>query len=176
MKEKTKEKKTIAITGHRDMIETDELKKKVSLFFDNLIKENKELTLLSPLADGADRFVAKIFLAKQKEHKHLSLITPMPFYKERYLEDFDETSKQEFFELLEGADNSFQVPNLTNLGYVDLGKYIVNSCDVLLALWDGTFNGKAGGTGDVVNYAQGKAKLVHFVCERENPTNPTNPI
>lgn len=166
--DKMKEKTTIAITGHRDIIETDELRKKVSLFFDNLIKENKEITLLSPLADGADRFVAKIFLTKQKEHKHLNLIVPMPFSKERYLEDFDKASKKEFFELLKRTDNSFKVPSFMNSGYVDLGRYIVNSSNVLLALWDGTFNGKAGGTGDVVNYAQGRAKLVHFVCEREN--------
>lgn len=163
-----KEKITVAITGHRDMIETKELREKVSSFFDDVIQKSKELTLLSPLAEGADRFVAKIFLEKQKEHKHLSLVVPMPFSKERYLKDFDEASQKEFFELLDKANDSFSVPNLGNSGYVTLGRYIVDSSDILLALWDGTYNGKAGGTGDVVEYSQGKAELVHFICEREN--------
>jgi hypothetical protein len=37
-----------------------------------------------------------------------------------------------------------------------------------LALWDGTFNAKLGGTGDIVAYARdGGKEVVHFLCERE---------
>ena len=164
-----KKKITVAITGHRDMVETEELRQKVLGFFTELLGKNDELVLLSPLADGADRFVAKIFLELQKEHKHLSLIVPMPFSQERYMLDFDEASQKEFLELLEAADGSFQIPSRGDKPYQELGKYIVNVSDTLLALWDGTYNGKAGGTGDVVEYAQGmgKAEVVHFLCERE---------
>jgi len=50
-----------------------------------------------------------------------------------------------------------------------LGVYIAQASDVLLALWDGIFNGKAGGTGDVVEYARNmRWEVVHFVCERES--------
>ena len=73
-----KKQTTVAITGHRDMIETEEIQKAVSLFFEELIEKNQKITLLSPLADGADRFVAKIFLELQKKYKKLSLIVPMP--------------------------------------------------------------------------------------------------
>ncbi len=39
--------------------------------------------------------------------------------------------------------------------------------DILLALWDGTFNNKSGGTGDIVQYARERCKkIVHFLCER----------
>ena len=164
-----KEKLTLAITGHRDIIETEELRRDVKTYFEKLIKENEttEITLLSPLADGADRFVAKIFLELQKEHEGLGLVVPMPFSKERYLLDFDERSKKEFLALLEKVDGAFQIPSMGDKPYAELGRYIVNVSDVLLALWDGTYNGKAGGTGDVVAYSYGRVELVHFLCERE---------
>ena len=163
------QKITIAITGHRDIVETEALKEKVSNYFDGFLDKSKELTLLSPLADGADRFVAKIFLEKQKEHEHLSLVVPMPFSKERYLLDFSEESKKEFLSLLDQADGSFQIPSMGDSPYRELGKYITHISDELLALWDGTYNGKAGGTGDVVEYAKqmNHARVVHFLCERE---------
>jgi hypothetical protein len=34
---------------------------------------------------------------------------------------------------------------------ITIGIFVV---DILLALWDGTFNAKSGGTGDIVNYAK----------------------
>jgi len=162
-------KTTIAITGHRDMIETEELRQKVFKFFEEKIKQSDELVLLSPLADGADRFVAKIFLELQKKHEGLSLVVPMPFGQERYEEDFDEKSKEEFLDFWQKADSVFAVKRVSKSGYVDVGRYVVDESDVLLALWDGTYNGKLGGTGDVVEYAKTMGKeVVHFLCEREN--------
>jgi len=107
-----KNKLTLAITGHRDMVETEDLKNEIYAYLEDAIVQNpeKEITLLSPLADGADRFVAEIFLELQQKHKNLSLVVPMPFTQERYMEDFDEASKEEFLELLNKADGSFQVP------------------------------------------------------------------
>ena len=159
---------TVAITGHRDMVETQELREKVSDFFDELIVQTKELLLLSPLADGADRFVAEIFLEKQEKCKTLSLLVPMPFGLERYLEDFDEESKEEFLEFADRAKKVFAVERVSKSGYLDVGRYVVDESDTLLALWDGTFNGKVGGTGDVVNYAKSLGhEVVHILCERE---------
>ena len=164
-----KNRTTVAITGHRDMVETKELGQKVSAFFDGLREQNQEIVLLSPLADGADRFVAEIFLQKQKEYGHLSLIVPMPFDKKRYMEDFDEASKKDFLKLLTKSDNVFEVEHQTDSGYLDVGRYVVDHAEILLALWDGTYNGKIGGTGEVVEYAKNNGhEVVHFLCEREN--------
>lgn len=169
--EKMKNKITLAITGHRDMVETEDLKNEIYAYLEDIIVQNpkSEIILLSPLADGADRFVAEIFLELQQKYKDLSLVVPMPFSQERYMLDFDEASKVEFLELLKRADGSFQVPSMGDKPYQELGKYLVNVSDTILALWDGTFNGKAGGTGDVVEYARRMScDVVHFVCEREN--------
>ena len=156
---------TIGITGHRDIIETEKLKQDIIEFFEKLQSQNQETKLLSPLADGADRFVADIYLEVFKERA--KLIVPMPFDQERYMEDFDSTSKEEFLEYLKMADEVFEVKNSQGCHYKSVGVFVADECDVLLALWDGLFNHKSGGTGDIVAYARDDGKeVVHFLCER----------
>lgn len=156
---------TVAITGHRDMVETPELVRQVEDFLQTLSKQYRDyaITLLSPLADGADRFVAQIFL----EQNIGRLIVPMPFDQERYMEDFDAESKAEFLAFLERAERVFPVERVSQSGYLDVGRYVVDTCDILLAIWDGIDNGKVGGTSDIVKYAKAhNHQIVEFHCER----------
>ena len=156
---------TIGITGHRDIVQTKELKQDIIKFFKKLQSQNRETKLLSPLADGADRFVADIYLEVFKEKAQL--IVPMPFDQERYMEDFNSKSKEEFLNYLKIADEVFEVINSQGCHYKSVGVFVADECDVLLALWDGTFNAKSGGTGDIVAYARDEGReVVHFLCER----------
>jgi len=155
---------TIAITGHRDIVITKKLKQDIKEFFINL--KDKNIKLLSPLADGADRLVADIYL--EVFQKESNLIVPMPFYQERYMEDFDSESKEDFLEYLKIADEVFEVENTQGCNYKSVGVYVADKSDILLALWDGTFNAKSGGTGDIVAYAREQGReVVHFLCYRE---------
>jgi len=154
----------IAITGHRDIVVTEKLKQDIKEFFLNL--KDKNTKLLSPLADGADRLVVDIYL--EVFQKEASLIVPMPFKQERYMEDFDSESKEEFLEYLKIADEVFEVENNQGCNYKSVGVYVADKSDILLALWDGTFNAKSGGTGDIVAYAREQGKeVIHFLCDRE---------
>jgi len=168
-------KLTLAVTGHRDIIVTKKLKQEVNAFFEKLLLEYKgdEIILLSPLADGADRLVAKLFLEKQLNYPKLKLYVPMPFSKQRYLEDFDKNSQKEFLELLKSSDKTFSISTQDREeNYEKLGYYIADSSNILLALWDKTFNGKSGGTGDVVAYAQSQNYQVKiFFSHRYTTTN-----
>ncbi|SFV50827.1 hypothetical protein MNB_SV-12-1086 [hydrothermal vent metagenome] len=160
----------IGITGHRDIVQTKELKRDVREYLSEILSQNQEsrITLLSPLADGADRFVADIFLDLAKKHKNLKLIVPMPFDQERYIEDFDKSSQKEFLDYLKIAYDIIEVENSQGCNYKSVGVYIADESDVLLALWDGSFNHKSGGTGDIVKYARGQGKeIIHFLCDRE---------
>jgi len=161
---------TIGVTGHRDVVVTEGLKQSIREYIEKLILKNsqKEITLLSPLADGADRLVADSFLELQSTYNNLKFIVPMPFDKERYMEDFDEKSKRDFFNYLQRADNFFEVEDTQNDGYRSVGVFVANRADVLLALWDGTDNHKAGGTADIVKYSKSQGHIVkHFLCKRE---------
>ena len=154
---------TIGITGHRDIVITNELIKNIKEFFISLT--DKEVTLLSPLADGADRVVANIYLEVFKENAHL--VVPMPFNQERCMEDFDTQSKEDFLNYIKSSKKVLEVKNTQGCNYQSVGVYVADKSDTLLALWDGTFNSKSGGTGDIVKYAREKnKKVVHFLCER----------
>jgi uncharacterized phage-like protein YoqJ len=156
---------TIGITGHRDIVQTEQLKQDLKEFFINLYNKKKETKLLSPLADGADRLVADIYLEVFKDKAHL--IVPMPFNQERYIEDFDNKSQKKFLEYLQIADEVFEVKNRQGCNYKSVGVFVADKSDVLLALWDGTFNAKSGGTGDIVAYARDEEKkILHFLCKR----------
>jgi len=155
----------IAITGHRDIIVTKQLKIDLKSFFKKLKSKYETVKLLSPLADGADRLVADIYLEIFKEEARL--IVPMPFNKERYMEDFDNQSKENFLDYLKIAEDVIEVKNTQGCNYKSVGIYVTDKSDILLALWDGTFNHKSGGTGDIVKYAREKDKeVIHFLCER----------
>jgi len=165
-----KNKITIGITGHRDIVQTKELKRDIYKYLKKLVVDNKkaEIILLSPLADGADRFVADLFLELAWEYKNLKLTVPMPFDQKRYMEDFDPQSKEEFLEYLKVADEVIEVENTEGCNYKSVGVYVADRSDILFALWDGTFNAKSGGTGDIVKYAKEQGReVVHFLCERE---------
>ena len=162
---------SIGITGHRDIVETKQLKQDIRTFFEELQTQNQETELLSPLAEGADRLVADIYLEVFKEKA--KLIVPMPFDQDRYMEDFDVASQKEFLEYLDRADEVFEVKNSQGCHYKSLGVFVADESDVLLALWDGTFNAKSGGTGDIVAYARSEGReVVHFLCERKVSNYP----
>ena len=158
---------TIGITGHRDIVQTFQLKQDIRQLFTNLYNQEQEVQLLSPLADGADRLVADIYLEVFKDKAHL--IVPMPFDQERYMEDFDSESKEEFLEYLKIAKSVIEVENTQGCHYKSVGVYVADKSDILLALWDGTFNAKSGGTGDIVAYAKDEGKeVIHLKCARES--------
>ena len=80
----------IGVTGHRDIPTTDitEVEEKVRVIFNYITNKYKEtpIVLLTPLADGADRIVAKIAL-KEFATK-ITVSVPMPFDESTYKKTF----------------------------------------------------------------------------------------
>jgi hypothetical protein len=122
--------------------------------------------VLSPLAEGADRVVARAVLADPDAR--LDVVLPLAL--EDYLEDFaTEESRKEFGELLgccrkpvplrrrriqdDRRDPGDQA-ELRHDAYRQVGQYVVDHCDVLIAVWDGQPSRGRGGTAEIVQYAQ----------------------
>jgi hypothetical protein len=122
--------------------------------------------VVSPLAEGADRVVARAVL----ESPDARLDAVIPLALEDYLEDFATgESRQEFAELLsrcgepvflrtrllrdERQDAGGQA-ELRRDAYAQAGRYVVDHCDVLIAVWDGEPTGGRGGTAEIVEYAR----------------------
>jgi len=154
---------TIAVTGHRDIVIDEKLKEAVDAFFVQMLEEHKSIILLSALADGADQLVANCTL----KYQNIDLKVPLPMEKEAYLETL--INKENFLTLLQEAKSSYVIAKRCENTYENLGHYLVDNSDVLLALWDGTYNAKQGGTSDVVAYAKSKNHtVVHLLSKRKN--------
>lgn len=156
----------IGVTGHRDLIPEEEpaLIAKVEAIIRHVkeICPNSPLKIISPLAEGADRLIAKVGLSMG-----ISLISPLPMTRFEYLKDFDtDRSKKEFEELLARAESVFELPFVPgntpeniigynenrNKQYAQVGAYIAEHSQILIALWDGNITGKTGGTQAVIEY------------------------
>lgn len=130
------------------------------------------LTLISPLAEGADRLAAHAAL---RNGCILEALLPMP--REEYKKDFDTLESQcEFNDLLAKAQRVSVVscsvqpkdPDYRPKAYLAIGTETVNRCDILIALWDGKPSRGMGGTADVVAFALAQQKPV-FIVSTEKP-------
>ena len=147
-----------------------------SLFDDTskqLLKKAKNtpvtFSITTALAEGADRIVADTVL----DTTDAKIEVVLPLTKEDYLKDFKtEESKNEFEQLLrkdlfaitlrsKNIDDEFEESKRDTArkrAYFNAGKYIVDNCDVLLAIWDGVESPNKGGTYQVIEYARKDVK------------------
>ncbi len=93
----------------------------------------------------------------------------LPLELEDYLETFsNDESRHEFLEMLGKCRQPFflrrhrldqdfsaeQIPEARRRAYAEIGRFVVDHCDVLIAIWDGKPARGVGGTAEVVSYAQ----------------------
>ncbi len=147
----------VGVTGHRDLVEAEKpaIEQRVREFFEGLSSRFPELRLhlQTALAEGADRLTARVAI---EVGVPFTAVLPMP--RLEYEKDFDsDDSLAEFRSLLDCAESVIELP--AGIGgtsresqYAQLGIFLSNHCQVLLALWDGKPNGAVGGTAHVVNY------------------------
>jgi hypothetical protein len=136
------------------------------------------LSVVSPLAEGADRLVARLVL----EREGAVLDVPLPLVKQDYLEDFGtQASKDEFESMLALCPRPMVLRKLPlarefdpdqlkpqrRRAYLDVGRYVVDNCDVLIALWDGLPARGTGGTAQIVEHAKGQGRPVIRVWRDE---------
>jgi hypothetical protein len=160
----------IAVTGHRFIPkDTSSLSTAIRKVLQDILSQHhdKPIMLHSALAEGSDQLVAHISL----EFPEISLCVPLPKSEDDYLEDFASDSGRESFQKL--LITAVKIINLSRSDegqsdYENLGNYLVKQSDILIALWNGVYNQKKGGTGEVVKTALQAGKLVHWVyCPNE---------
>lgn len=148
----------VGVTGHRDIdpAALPRVRELVAQAFDTLEKKfGLDFVVFSSLAEGADRVVAEVALARDRPAK-LVAVLPMPVVE--YQKDFAaEGSKVQFHALLQQAENSFVVeadsadaPGGRVESYRRAGLYVANACHVLLALSDGRTSGEPAGTWEII--------------------------
>jgi hypothetical protein len=129
-------------------------------------------SVVSSLAEGADRVVARAVLS----YPDARLEAVLPMIVEDFMEDFaTEASRKEFAELLSQCsepvvlrtrrirDDCSDAEGLAELrrdAYALAGRFVVDHCDVLIAVWDGEPERGGGGTAEIVQYALGQNRPV----------------
>ncbi|HEV8580521.1 MAG TPA: hypothetical protein VGX68_15750 [Thermoanaerobaculia bacterium] len=111
------------------------------------------LRLISPLAEGSDRLVARTALEPALGFK---LQCPLPFSREEYSKDFvAESSKAEFEDLLGQAEAIFELDGsraskeTKTKAYEAAGRLVLRQSEILIAVWNGE-PGEKGGTGQII--------------------------
>jgi hypothetical protein len=168
----------IGVTGHRFLAEVDKLAEGIDAAIARVrgLFPGEPLTVVSPLAEGADRLVADRVLAV----KGSRLMAPLPFAKTEYLRDFESPeSKAEFERLLGRTDEVVELPAREgrNSAYEAVGLYVLDHCDVLIAVWDGKIEQGQGGTAGIVAGARERAlpiAWVHAGNRRPATNEPTS--
>lgn len=166
----------IGVTGHRKLEESAALSKAVSQAVDLAISSSGyrkvdhantplRLTVVSALAEGADRLVVNEVLQK-KDFDRTRLICVLPVSEENlnvYRADFEsDESRQEFDHLYECAWQVLEpgkgvVPPRASkerreAGYLWAGQEVVRNSDVVIAIWDGQASRGMGGTADLIRW------------------------
>ena len=170
---------TIGVTGHRDLVadEIPALKKIVRGFFLQLKHDfpDLDLQLITPLAEGSDRLVTDVAL-----ELGIELIVPLPMPQADYEKDFSSVVAVEAFRESLKKARVIHLRNVPESGaypatvdnrvrqYAQLGIFISNHSQVLLALWDGKPSTATGGTASVVNYHL-TAVMPGFSVAEESP-------
>jgi hypothetical protein len=145
----------IGVTGHRFLADLDRIVAGVDQALGGIEEAfpGQPLTVISPLAEGADRLVVHRALARPSAR----LVVPLPLPQADYMTDFESAeSKEEFLRLLAQADEVIGLPPAPtrDRAYEAVGQYVLDHCDVLIAIWDGQNAQGRGGTGQIVARAR----------------------
>jgi len=157
----------IGVTGHRvleneqKVIESvDKILGKLDEIFNRILKSTPHtFVIISPIAEGADRLVARSVMkwkvSGEMDMPTLEVVLPLP--EEDYLNDFKTSeSKDDFKALLAEAKSviTLEKADSRKAAYEQVGRYVVDNCDVLIAIWDGKPAAGKGGTAEIVGYAR----------------------
>lgn len=162
----------IGVTGHRklanDQLLRNSVQKVLSLIDKTLSHTSHTLAIISPLAEGADRLVAKevldLPLSGGIEKPYLEAVLPLP--ESDYVRDFEtQESKDEFKAFLAKARSirTLEKLELRVTSYEQGSHYVVDNCDVLIAIWNGKTAAGQGGTAEIVEYARNLGKHIFWI-------------
>ena len=160
----------VGVTGHRSFTDAEAVAELVRAGLDSVRRSGGDeasavparLEILSALAEGADRLVAEVALSEPDT----TLVAVLPLAREDYLDDFPTMESRREFEDLLAASRAVETmpPAATReAAYERAGRWIVEHCDTLVALWDRDPARGQGGTAEIVTYAVERAVPILWV-------------
>jgi hypothetical protein len=131
------------------------------------------LEVRSLLAEGADRLVTEQAMLRPGNR----FVAVLPLEPRDYLADFEDPASATAFCQLLSAAASIEVsppgPDPSReAAYERAGRAVVDTSDVLMALWDGGASRGRGGTAEMVAYARERGVPVEVVPVRRPSAAP----
>ena len=145
----------VGVAGHRVLADVERIRKGIDRAIRRIdqMHPGRALAVMSALAEGSDRLVADAILARADS----SLTAVIPIPTEDYVTDFASAeSIAEFERLLSRAGEVvvMQSRPTRDESYETAARYIVDHCDVLIAIWDGKNAQGRGGTAATIARAR----------------------
>lgn len=155
----------IAITGHRpnklgnDYDLTSDLVNEVALKLQQLISQYKPTSMISGMALGIDMLWAKLAIS---EGIRLTAAIPCINQDKMWVQE----SKDLYYKILKHplcsihyvSDKEYDLKCMN-----ERNEWMVDNCDLLIAVWDGT----SGGTANCIKYAVKKKKQIIYIDLKE---------
>ncbi|MGW6982904.1 hypothetical protein ACWGE1_26265 [Streptomyces sp. NPDC054932] len=150
--------KRIGVTGHRSIPES------VLGHVEDALRavlggHEGPLEALSSLAEGADQLFAAIALECGAD---LTVVIPSGDYEDGF-EDAGALARYRGLRLRATQEVRMDFARSTDEAYYAAGTYIADSCDRLVAVWDGRPARGHGGTAEIVAYARALGKPVTVI-------------
>ena len=170
----------IGVAGHRELQDqaavsavVDDLIMRLDSYLKQHYSVPVEWNVISPLAKGADRIVARSIM--RLANAELTVLTP--FKIDEYRKDFvtpeDLSEFEAFFKknpkLVELSPKEMNIHDASyrKTCYVDVGESVVDACEILIAVWDREVENTSVTT-QVVDYARQQKKIILWINSR-NP-------
>ncbi len=164
----------VGVTGHRYLKDVDQLIPRIDQGFDDILKKwsATALVVVSPLAEGGDRLVAQRALLRPGTR----LVVALPMPEAEFAQDFRQSdSRREFFGLIAQAAEIVRLPPQSSRrrAYELANHYVLEHCDVLMALWDGQSALGEGGTATMVALARRMRHPLYWIWAGNHPPGAT---
>lgn len=168
----------IGVTGHRVLADQEKLDAGLDTVISRIAEAfpGEEWTVVSALAEGADRLVAGRLLDRPATR----LVAVLPLAAGDYEADFSAPgSVREFRSLLGRADEVGEVAPTASrdAAYEAAGREVLDRADVLIAVWDGRGAQGQGGTAAIVPQARERGlplAWLHAGNRRPGTLEPTS--
>lgn len=148
----------IGITGHQTIADPSRWGW-VRAQFDTILRRHGQGgRVLAALAIGADQLFVTVAL---EQCLPVDVVLPCQDYEAT----FSQENRQRYSELLTRAATIQTLPfdHPSEEAFLAAGQFVVNRCDLLVALWNGKPAAGKGGTGDIIAYAQSLCRpIIHI--------------
>ena len=154
----------IAVSGHRHLDDVPHLEQEAAnaCVLIRQVFPKQRFQVFSCLAEGADHLLASVVM----ERLAASLVAVLPLAERNYRRDFSSRESLHAFRQLKKSASSVVVLDKIKArpqAYQAANQYLLQHCQVLLAIWDGLPARGEGGTAELVEAVRQTGRILLWV-------------